>query len=271
MKIGVFDSGFGGLNVFRYVSDELKSYDLVYLGDTARTPYGNRSQETVYEYTRQGVKALFDIGCSLVILACNTASSEALRRIQQEYIPVEYPGNNVLGVLIPVAEELVKVTKNKRVGILATESTITSNAYEREIYKIDPEIKVFGQSAPLLVPIVESEEKDERIIYSALENYLTPLVEEEVDTIVLGCTHYGILKKEILETLKRLGSSAKVISGEKEIARKLKIYLERHSEIDDFLTKEGLIEFYTTDLGQKFDSFGSKIFGREIKSIRISL
>ncbi len=163
MKIGVFDSGFGGLNVFRYISDELNEYDLVYLGDTARTPYGNRSQETVYEYTRQGIEFLFQKGCSLVILACNTASAEALRKIQQEFLPEKYPDKHVLGVLIPVAEVVENITKNKRVGVLATDSTISSGAYNREIYKIDKDIQVFGQSAPLLVPIIESGETDEEI------------------------------------------------------------------------------------------------------------
>jgi len=204
-------------------------------------------------------------------LACNTASADALREIQQEFIPEKYPDKHVLGVLIPVAEVVEDITKNKRVGVLATDSTISSGAYEREIQKIDANIEVFGQSAPLLVPIIESGETDDDIINSALENYLTPLIEKDVDTIVLGCTHYGILKEKILGVLEKLGSSAKIISGEKEIAVKLKDYLLRHPEIEEKLKKGSIREFYTTDQDEKFDDFGTKIFGTDIKSIRVSI
>jgi glutamate racemase len=271
MKIGVFDSGFGGLNVFKHISEILKEHDLVYLGDTARAPYGNRSQETIYEYVKQGVEFLFSKDCNLIVLACNTASSEALRKIQQEYIPDKYPERNVLGVLIPVAEEVVDITTNKRVGVLATEGTISSGAYVREIQKIDPDIQVFGQSAPLLVPMIESRDENDFAITSAISEYIDPLIASAVDTIILGCTHYGILKYKIKEVLDKKGENITLVSGEDIVAQKLKNYLFNHSEFNSNISRNGNREYYTTDLGEKFDDFGSELMGEKIESVRISL
>lgn len=271
MKIGIFDSGFGGLNVFKYISSSLEKYDLVYLGDTAKAPYGDRSQETIYEYVKEGVEFLFSKDCNLVVLACNTASAEALRKIQQEFLPNNYPDRNVLGVLIPVSEEVILTTKNKRIGVLATQSTIESGAYVREIQKIDPEIEVFGQAAPLLVPIVESGETNYSIIDSAIRGYLSPLILKSVDTVILGCTHYGILKDRVLGVIDSSGKDIKVISGEEIIAEKLKKYIERHTEFETKLSRNGSREFYTTDTGDRFDIFGSKILGEEVKSVKVSI
>ncbi|MFC1790375.1 glutamate racemase, partial [Patescibacteria group bacterium] len=195
--VGVFDSGFGGLEIFREIVKKLPDYDYLYLADTARAPYGTRSQEVIYNFTLQAVDFLFKQGCPLVILACNTASSKALRKIQQEYLPQKYPERRVLGVLIPACEEAVEKTSNNKVGVLATEGTVSSKAFVKELKKIKPEVEVSQQAAPLLVSIVESGEHEGEIADLALKNYLEPLLGKEIDTLILGCTHYGILRDKI--------------------------------------------------------------------------
>ena len=187
--IGLFDSGFGGLYILRGIVKELPQYSYIYLGDSARAPYGPRSNEEVYAFTKQGVEFLFENGANLVVLACNTASSEALRKIQHEYHRDDT--QKVLGVLIPFAEAAVRQTVNKRIGILATEGTVQSGAFEREIKKIDPQITVFQQACPLLVPLVEAGEQDSENADVLIRKYLKPILAEDIDTLVLGCTHYG--------------------------------------------------------------------------------
>ncbi len=268
MFIGVFDSGFGGLNILWGIVKKMPEYDYIYLGDTARAPYGTRSQESVYEFTRQAVDFLFKNNCELIILACNTASSEALRKIQQEYLSKYYPNKRVLGVLIPAVEEAVGKTKNKKVGVIATEGTVNSKAFIREINKIDPKIKVFQKACPLLVPLVEVGEQDSKIADSALENYLKPLIKNKIDILILGCTHYGILEKKIR---KIVGPKINIISEAKIVAEKLKDYLERHEEIENKIGKNKKIIFYTTDLTDKFKKLGSKFFGKSIKAEKINL
>ena len=264
--IGVFDSGFGGLEILKAVTKLLPEYDYVYLGDTARNPYGSRSQEVIFEFTAQAVGYLFKQNCQLIILACNTASSKALRRIQQEYLPIAYPNGKVLGVLIPAAEEAVLITKNYKIGVLATSATVSSGAFERELKKINPNIQVFQNAAPLLVPIVETGEQDSEIADLALRKYLAPLINEGIDTLILGCTHYGILKEEIQ---KIVGPRIKLIAEGEIVARKLKDYLARHSEIEKKLTKKGRVRFLTTDLEDKFQSLGSIFYGKPIIPERV--
>lgn len=266
--IGVFDSGFGGINILRGIVKELPAYNYLYLGDTARTPYGTRSKEVVYEFTKQAVDFMFANNCELVIFACNTASSDALRKIQQEYLPKHYPYKKVLGVLIPAAEEAITKTKNKKIGVVATEGTIQSSAFVRELTKIEPKIKVFQNPCPLLVPIVEEGEQNSKATKLILENYLKPLKNKGIDTLILGCTHYGILENQIK---KITGSNITIISGAKVVPKKFKNYLKRHPEIDRGLGKNGIVNFYTTDLTQKFVSLGSKFFGKRIKAQKISL
>lgn len=267
-SIGVFDSGFGGLSILRYIAQELPEYDYTYLGDTARTPYGARSQEVLYEFTKQAVDFLFRHNCELIILACNTASSESLRKIQQEYLPKYYPDKRVLGVIIPTAEMATEITKNNKIGVMATESTVASAAFEREIKKLNPFAQVFGQACPLLVPIVESGEQNSEIADIALRKYLNPLSKKKIDTLILGCTHYGILESKIK---KIVGRNIKVISEGKIVAQKLKQYLQRHSEIERKLTKNHKIVFYTTDTTSRFEKLGSKFFGRKIDPIKAYL
>ncbi len=266
--IGVFDSGFGGINILRGIVKELPAYNYLYLGDTARTPYGTRSKEVVYEFTKQAVDFMFANNCELIIFACNTASSDALRKIHQEYLPKHYPNKKVLGVLIPAAEEAITKTRNKKIGVIATEGTVQSGAFVRELTKIEPKIKVFQNSCPLLVPIVEAGEQNSKATKIILENYLKPLKNKGVDTLILGCTHYGILENQIR---KLIASNIAIISEAKIVPKKLKDYLKRHSEIERKLGKNGIVHFYSTDLTNKFISLGSKFFGREIKAQKISL
>lgn len=266
--IGVFDSGFGGINILRGIVKELPAYNYLYLGDTARTPYGTRSKEIVYEFTKQAVDFMFANNCELVIFACNTASSDALRKIQREYLLKHHPYKKVLGVLIPAAEEAISKTRNKKIGVIATEGTVQSGAFARELTKIEPAIKVFQNPCPLLVPIVEAGEQNSKATKIILENYLKPLKNKGIDTLILGCTHYGILGNQIK---KITGSNITIISEAKVVPKKLKNYLKRHPEIDRRLDKNGIVNFYTTDLTQKFVSLGSNFFGKKIEAQKVSL
>ena len=277
--IGVFDSGFGGLTIFRELVKQLPKYDYIYLGDSARTPYGNRSQDLIFEFSRQAVDYLFKQGCQLIILACNTASSEALRRIQQEHlsknylpriIPKEFvrgPKRRVLGVIRPTVEEAVKLTKNNKIGVIGTEGTVSSGAYVREIKNLNPKIKVFQQACPLLVPIIEAGEHNWEGTDLILKQYLKPLIKKKIDTLILGCTHYPIIKNKI----RKIVGKIKLVSQEEIIGPKLKDYLIRHPEIERRIGKAGKRIFLTTDLTNKFQKLGSMFFGKKIHPKRIQL
>lgn len=262
--IGIFDSGFGGLDILQSIVRKLPEYNYIYLGDSVNAPYGDRPQETIHGFTKKAVDFLFDKDCGVVILACNTASSESLRKIQQAY----GADKKVLGVLIPAAEEAVKMTKNKKIGVMATEGTVRSGAFERELKKVDPQIEVFQQACPLLVPIVESGEQDSEKTEEILKEYLQPLLEESIDTLILGCTHFGILKNKI----KRIVGEGVYIIGEGEtVPKKLTDYLRRHLEIEKNLAKEGARKFYTTGDVEQFNELGSRFFGQEIKAEKVGL
>ncbi|MBP6889391.1 MAG: glutamate racemase [Candidatus Moranbacteria bacterium] len=267
-SIGVFDSGFGGLDILKGIVKELPEYNYVYLGDTARSPYGNRSPEIVYEFTRQAIDFLFRHHCSLIILACNTASSDALRKIQTEYLPHTYPGKQVLGVLIPGAEEATVYTRNQRIGVIATEGTVASGAFIRELTKLNPATKVFQQACPLLVPLIETGEHNSTIIEPILEQYLRPLLNEKIDTLILGCTHYGILKHHIR---KIAGSDLHIISEATVVPEKLRFYLKKHAEQEALLGKESTLQFYSTDPTEKFTFLGSQFFGSTIHPLPATL
>jgi glutamate racemase len=266
--IGVFDSGFGGISILRGIVKELPAYSYLYLGDTARVPYGSRSPEVVYEFTKQAVDFLFANNCELVIVACNTASSDALHKIQQDYLPKHYPGKKVLGVLIPAAEEAVARTKNKRIGVIATEGTVRSASFPRELMKIDRSVKIFQNPCPLLVPIVEAGEQNSKIVAVILEQYLKPLEKRHIDTLILGCTHYEVFRNKIR---KIVGSRVFIVSEEHVVPKKLKQYLVRHPEIEKKLQKKRTVRFYSTDLTEKFTLLGSKFFGKRIKAQKVSL
>lgn len=258
--IGVFDSGFGGLTVFKELVKKLPQYDYIYLGDSARAPYGNRSQELIFKFTKQAVDYLFKQGCQLIILACNTASAEALRRIQQEWLPSNCPKGRVLGVIRPTVEEAVKITENNKIGVIGTEGTIKSEAFFKELKKLNPNVEVFQRACPLLVPIIEAGEHDWEGVGLILKKYLTSLLRREVDTLILGCTHYPIIKNKIRDIVEGI----KLVSQEEVIGPKLADYLERHPEIEKKLKKSGKRIFITTDLTDRFQKLGSQFFGQKI-------
>jgi len=267
-SIGVFDSGFGGVNTLRSLVAALPEYEYVYLGDSARAPYGSRSQDLIYEFSKQAVDFLFAHGSELIVFACNTASSEALRKIQREYLPERYPDKNVLGVLVPAAEEAAVRTVNKKVGVIATEGTVRSKAFARELQSRDSAIQIFQQACPLLVPIVEAGAIHSEKTRIVLESYLTPLIRENIDTLILGCTHYGVLGQQIRSIM---GPDSVIISEADVVPRKLKEYLVRHADINDRLNCRGLVKFYSTDLTDTFVKLGSDFFGQPITVQRVSL
>ena len=264
--IGVFDSGFGGLDILRTITKRLPDYNYIYLGDTARTPYGTRSSEVIYGFTKQAINFLFENGCEIIIFACNTASSEALKKIQQEYLPKYYPNKKVLGVLIPTAEEAVTKTRNNKIGVIATEGTIRSESFKKELLKLNPRTKVYQMACPLLVPIVEAGEQNSNFTEIILTKYLEPLMKQGIDTLILGCTHYGILENKIK---KIVGKKVIVLSEAKIIPKKLEIYLKKHSDIEKELGKNKKRVFYSTDLTDRFTKLGSKFFGNKIKAKKI--
>lgn len=257
MKIGIFDSGLGGLIITRAIRKAMPKYDYVYYGDTKRVPYGNKSEKAVFEFTRGAVDYLFrKENCAMVIIACNTASARALRIIQQEYLPKEFPNRKVLGVLIPTAEE---ASKYKRVGILATPGTVASNTFPIEIKKLKNKIKVFQNGAPMLVPLIE--EGEGVLSKPFLLKYLKPFLNKKLDTLVLGCTHYPILKKEIKKIMLENSEKVKIISQDEIIPEKLKEYLVRHSEISGKISKNGSIKILVTDKTQNINNLVKKWFG----------
>lgn len=264
--IGVFDSGMGGLTFLKRFIEDLPDHSFVYLGDNARTPYGNKSQEVIYEYTRQGVEFLFEKGCQLVIVACNTASAEALRRIQQELLPQKYPGKKVLGVIVPITEGAVQTLnydpKKNKIGIIGSRSTIISGAYEREIKKLNSEVEIYSKATPLLVPLVEEGWIKRRETKMILRYYLRELKHIKINTLVLGCTHYPVLH-EVIQGM--MGPQINVLDGPKNVSMKLNDYLSRHREVEEKLEKQGERTFYTTDDPQKFKTIGQRFYKNPIR------
>lgn len=257
MKIGIFDSGLGGLVTMRGIVKRLPGYDYVYLGDTKRVPYGNRSQETIYEFTEAAVKFLFDRGCGLVIIACNTASTEALRRIQRNFLPKAAPGRRVLGVIIPAAEAAAE-TGARRIGLIGTIATVHSDAYVREIKKLRPEAKLTQVAAPLLAPMIEN--GGTGYLEPILKDYLRPLAKAE--TLILGCTHYPIAKGLIRRLV---GKKVKVICQDEVVPEKLADYLRRRPEIEKKLSRRGSKTFYATDITETLKKLSKNWFGKNIK------
>ncbi len=263
--IGVFDSGVGGLTVLKSLLKQLPNYDYIYLGDNARTPYGNKTKEEVYEYTRQAVDFLFKQGCDLIIVACNTASALALRKIQQEYLPKKYPGKKILGVVRPMAEAIAKNHHTKKIGIIGTKATIKSKIYPKEIKALNNKLKIYCQSAPLLVPLIESGWDDPREVKETIEKYLKPLKKAKIDLLVLGCTHYPYLEKQICQTM---GKGCKIYNSGEIVAKSLKDYLKRHKELAIIHHVKPRIIFYTTGGVGMFKLLGDRFLGRKIENIQ---
>ncbi len=259
MKIGIFDSGVGGLVITKAIIDLLPQYDYHYLGDTAHLPYGDKSAEAVTGFVKQGVDYLFDQGCSLVILACNTASSEALRYLQQQYVPTRYLDSNVLGVIIPTVEAALESHAAHHIAILATAGTVTSQTYEKEIQKINPKVKVTQFAAPDLVPFIET--RDHIALDKAVDEYVTKVAATHADTLILGCTHYALIKKLIRQ---KTLSALTVISQDEIIPDKLQQYLDRHEDYRNALTQNGERYFELTAPSEHFEFIGKEIFGESI-------
>lgn len=268
--IGIFDSGYGGLTVLRAIRQQLPAYDYLYLGDNARTPYGTRSFDTVYEYTRQCVRWMMDKGCMLVIIACNTASAKALRTIQQKDLPNWEPGKKVLGVIRPTAEVIGNISKSSHIGVLATNGTVASKSYIIETEKFFPDLKVFQQACPLWVPLIENNEvNSEGANYFFRKNLKQLLAKSKnIDTILLGCTHYPLLES-ILQ--KMLPETIQLISQGPLVASSLENYLYRHPEIDKKCTKDGQTMFYTTDAAEDFEQHSRSFYNEQIRAVHVDI
>ncbi len=292
MKIGIFDSGVGGLLIAKAIQKKLPQYDYVYLGDTKRVPYGGRSHETVYEFTREAVDYLFKKEkCTLVILACNTASARALRRIQQEYLPSDvasgddFPSSRtasqrrllrkvspsatplhrrVLGVLIPAAEE---AGKYKKVGVLATRGTVASNTFVDEIKKVNQKTRVIQSPAPMLVPLAEEGEKGLSVM-SFIKKYVKPLLSNRIEALVLGCTHYPFYKNEFKKVL---GKKVKLVSQDELVPKKLAEYLKKHPEIEGVLSKNNSVRLLFTDITPHVSTLSKKWFHKSVQPELIEL
>ena len=259
--IGIFDSGYGGLTILNGIRKLLPQYDYLYLGDNARTPYGTRSFEVVYEFTRQAVVRLFEMGCQLVILACNTASAKALRSIQQNDLPKLDSQRRVLGIIRPTAEVIGSLTKNRHVGIFATEGTIKSESYNLEIHKLFPDIKVSGVACPFWVPLVEYNEADspgaDYFVKKRIDQLLA--IDPEIDTVILGCTHYPILLPKIRQYMPE---GIRIVSQGEYVANSLKDYFLRHPDMEQRCTKGGKVHYLTTENPDKFQE-SAQLFLRE--------
>ena len=270
MKIGVFDSGYGGLTILKEIRRRLPQYDYLYLGDNARNPYGTRSFELVYEFTLQAVKALFERGCRLVILACNTASAKALRSIQQNDLPNIDPSKRVLGVIRPTVEILPQTSKTGHIGLLATPGTVKSNSYTLELAKLAPEMKITEHACPMWVPLVENNEFDspgaDFFIKKEVDKIFS--LDPEIDTLVLGCTHYPLLYDKIK---KYIPENVKILCQGPVIADSLADYLNRHPEIESRLSNTAGVAYLTTEHTEKFDNLASLFLGKPVISHTISL
>lgn len=268
--IGVFDSGYGGLTILKEIRKALPEYDYLYLGDNARTPYGTRSFEVVYEFTLEAVTRLFEMGCPLVILACNTASAKALRSIQQNDLPYLDDSRRVLGVIRPTAESIGEITKSRHVGILATSGTIHSESYPMEIKKLFPDITVNGVACPMWVPLVENKEYDSEGADFFVKKYINELLDKDtdIDTIVLGCTHYPLLIDKIRQFTPK---GINIITQGEYVATSLKDYLRRHDEIASRCTKNGICEFLTTESVEKFKESASIFLHEDVEVRSITL
>lgn len=259
--IGIFDSGYGGLTILHGIRQLLPQYDYLYLGDNARTPYGNRSFDVVYEFTRQAVVKLFEMGCHLIVIGCNTASAKALRSIQQNDLPKLDPARRVLGIIRPTAEVIGSLTKSRHVGIFATEGTIRSESYNLEIHKLYPDIQVTGVACPFWVPLVEYNEADSPGADYFVKKRIDQLMrlDNQIDTVILGCTHYPLLLPKIRQYLPQ---GVCIVSQGEYVAASLQNYFVRHPEIEQRCTKGGKVHYLTTENPEKFQE-SAQLFMRE--------
>ncbi|MFA6618234.1 MAG: glutamate racemase [Candidatus Neomarinimicrobiota bacterium] len=268
--IGIFDSGLGGLSIYREIKKLLPEYDFLYLGDSARTPYGGLSFESIYHYTQQGVRTLLNMACPLVILACNTASAKALRNIQQKDLPELYPDRRVLGVIRPSVEVVGESSQTRKIGLFATKGTVRSESYKIEFDKLFPDLTLYQEACPMWVPLIENNEINtpgaEYFVRRHVENLLSK--DDNIDTIILGCTHYPILFNIIK---KFVPSHIKIMDQGPLLAEKLQDYLNRHPEIEVRCKKNAREEFLTTGAVDLFEENAEIFFGKKIKAEHIEL
>ena len=268
--IGIFDSGYGGLTILHGIRQSLPQYDFLYLGDNARAPYGPRSFDVVYEFTRQAVIRLFQEGCQLVILGCNTASAKALRSIQQNDLPFIDNRRRVLGIIRPTAEVIGSLTESRHVGILATEGTIKSDSYNLEIQKLHPDIKLSVVACPFWVPLVEYNEADSPAADYFVEKQINELMRKdpEIDTVILGCTHYPLLMSKILKYIPR---GVRVVPQGEYVADSLRSYFLNHPEMEQLCSKGGNVRYLTTENPEKFSESAMLFLHERIEVEKISL
>ncbi|MDD6378273.1 MAG: glutamate racemase [Prevotella sp.] len=268
--IGIFDSGYGGLTILHGIRQLLPDYDYIYLGDNARAPYGSRSFDVVYQFTREAVMKLFSLGCHLVILGCNTASAKALRSIQQRDLPDIDPDRRVLGVIRPTAEIIGKLTESRHVGVLATEGTVRSESYNMEIEKLWPDITVTGVACPLWVPIIENNEADspgaDYFVKKRIDHIMR--LDPKIDALILGCTHYPILMPKIM---KYVPNGVRIVPQGEYVADSLKDYLRRHPEMEKNCTKGATARYFTTENADKFKENARIFLPEDIKVEHIDL
>jgi glutamate racemase len=268
--IGIFDSGYGGLTILHGIRQLLPQYDYLYLGDNARAPYGPRSFDVVYEFTREAVLKLFELGCQLIILGCNTASAKALRSIQQHDLAQWDPKRRVLGVIRPTAEIIGRLTRNNHVGLLATEGTVKSQSYEMEIAKLWPNIKVTGQACPFWVPLVEYDEADSPGADYFVKKRIDQLMQKDpdIDTIILGCTHFPLLMPKIL---KYTQPGVRIVPQGEYVATSLRDYLLRHDDMAQRLTRGGTVKYFTTENPDKFKKSATIFLHKEVEVEHVEL
>lgn len=269
--IGVFDSGYGGLTILKEIVKTLPQYDYLYLGDNARYPYGNRSKEVIMQFTDEAIEYLFEQGCRLIIVACFTASSLALREMQEKYLRnanSKYKNRKILGVLLPVVEKAGQISKTGRIGVVATRGTVESKSFEIELKKIKPAVTVLQQACPLLVPLIEEHWHEKPEAKMILKKYLRPFKSKNPDTLILGCTHYPYLLKDFKRIM---GRNVKIINPPEVVAESLAHYLERHSEIESQLSRGRKLIFQTTDSPEKFREFSATFGFRNTSVKKISL
>jgi glutamate racemase len=261
--IGVFDSGYGGLTILEKIQEKLPNYDFIYLGDNARAPYGSRSFEIVYKFTLEAVEKLFQMGCHLVILACNTASAKALRSIQQNDLPNIDPSRRVLGVIRPTVEYVAKNSKTRHVGLFGTQGTVQSNSYPLELNKLAPDLTVTSLACPMWVPLIENGESSGEGADYFVRKYINSLLEKDgdIDSVILGCTHYPLLKSKIDEILPE--NVVAICQGDL-VAESLVDYLKRHPEIDEKISKSGVTRFFTTESAKKFSELASLFLNKNV-------
>lgn len=261
-KIGIFDSGLGGLTILKEIVKLIPNREYLYLGDNLRAPYGDRSEEDIFKYTLSGVKWLFDNGAELVVLACNTASANALRKIQQEFLTLKYKDKKVLGIIIPTMEEVGNFSKSGHIGLLATRATVTSGVFEKEMKKNSLESQMSCQSGGRLVELIEGN-KNGDILSAEIEDVVGQLIskDELVDVIILGCTHYALIKDRIR---KILPNNISMIEQGNIVAKKLLDYIARHSEINEKLSNQSAVFFYTTSDSDEVKKMMGQFYGANI-------